>query len=168
MYKSNTTLLLSFILFFLFSCTQSEDQQEFENNAFKTPSGITETNTLGEILSKDPDDWRVSPLYATTFEVFRPAYPNPSVVKPFTIEFLISGIDAVPGLVGYVLRQDRSLSSFYRHPEQILPVGLITIEIDPSVFAISGVLSGSQGVHRVLFYDLNNRLITYGDVKVES
>jgi hypothetical protein len=81
---------------------------------------------------------------------------------------MVSGIDAVQGLVGYVLRQDRSVAAIYRHPEVVLPVGLISVQIEPSVFSAAGVLSGSQGVHRILFYDSLNRLITYGDVKIES
>lgn len=149
------------------SCTSSDEQISFEKDAFKTPESFTQTNSAGEIIKIDKDDWRVSPIYSTVFEVFRPAYPNPVVVQKITVEFLVSGIESVSGLVCYVLRQDRSLSQVYRNPNNVLPTGIVSVQLDPSIFAISGVISGAQGLHRLLFYDLNDRLITYGDIKIE-
>ena len=159
--------LISVLIVVISACTNTEEQVNFEKDAFKTPVSFTETNSAGEIISRDNDDWRVSPVYINVVEVFRPAYPNPTVVQNVTIEFLVSGIESVSGLVCYVLRQDRSLSQVYRNSNNVLPTGLISIQLDPSIFALSGTISGSQGLHRLLFYDLNDRLITYGDVKIE-
>lgn len=159
-------IIISFIGF-ISACTNSDEQVNFEKDAFKTPDSFTQTTSSGEIISRDNDDWRVSPLYINTVEVFRPAYPNPTVVQQITVEFLVSGIESVSGLVGYVLRQDRSLSQVYRNSNNVLPTGLISIQLDPSIFSFSGTLSGAQGLHRLLFYDLNDRLITYGDIKIE-
>jgi len=164
---SRIFFLLSVLILVISACTNSEEQVNFEKDAFKTPVSFTETNSAGEIISRDNDDWRVSPVYINVVEVFRPAYPNPTVVQNVTIEFLVSGIESVSGLVCYVLRQDRSLSQVYRNSNNVLPTGLISIQLDPSIFALSGTISGSQGLHRLLFYDLNDRLITYGDVKIE-
>jgi len=160
-------LLLLALIWVNSACTNSDEQINFEKDAFKTPESFTETNISGEIISEDKDDWRVSPIYINVVEVFRPAYPNPAVVQNITVEFLVSGIESVSGLVCYVLRQDRSLNQVYRNSNNILPTGLISVQLDPSVFALSGTISGAQGLHRLLFYDLNDRLITYGDVKIE-
>ncbi|TNE73229.1 hypothetical protein EP331_05030 [bacterium] len=152
----------------LISCDIANQQDKFEQEAFKTPSGITQTTSDGVISSSDADDWRIAPLFGNAIEVMRPAYPNPTVNQTVRVEFLVSGIDAVQGMVGYVLRQDRTLSHIYQNSNTTLPVGSIVVQIDPSLFAVSGNLSGAIGVHRLIFYDLNDRIITYGDVQVQQ
>ena len=87
--------LISVLIVVISACTNTEEQVNFEKDAFKTPVSFTETNSAGEIISRDNDDWRVSPLYVNVVEVFRPAYPNPTVVQNVTIEFLVSGIESV-------------------------------------------------------------------------
>lgn len=160
--------ILLVLIWIISACINSDEQISFEKDAFKTPESFTETNNAGEIISEDKDDWRVSPFYLNVVEVFRPAYPNPTVVQYITVEFLVSGIESVSGLVCYVLRQDRSLSQVYRNSNDVLPTGLISVQLDPSLFAYAGTISGAQGLHRLLFYDINDRLITYGDVKIEQ
>lgn len=159
---------LLFIAFLFFTaCNLSKDQNEFEQQAYRTPANITSTNADGVILSTDADDWRIAPIFANTVEVFRPAFPNPTINQTITIEFLVSGLDAVQGLIVYVLRKDRSVIQVYRHSANVLPTGITQVRIDPSVFSLSGSISGASGVHRLLFYDLQERIISYGDVEVK-
>ena len=155
------------LLLFLVGCDLNQNQNEFENQAFKTPENYTKTNGNGEIELADSDDWRVSPLFINSIEVFVPAYPNPTTGQNITIEFLVSGIDAVPGLIIYVLRPNRTLAQIYTHSLNSLPTGLIQISLDPATFSSIGSISGSQGLSRLLFYDNLDRIITYGDIKVE-
>lgn len=158
---------LLFIVLFISSCTINKEQNQFEQQAYSTPRNITKMTVNGEVIEKDIDDWRIAPFFLNTIEVFRPAFPNPTISQTITLEFLVGGIDAVPGLVGYVLRQDRSIIQVYRYPATSLPTGLIQLQLDPSVFSLTGSLSGAKGVHRLIFYDLEDRIVTYGDVQVD-
>jgi type II secretory pathway component PulC len=157
---------LFIVVLFLCSCNLNKEQNQFEQQAYATPRNITETNVNGEILQNDVDDWRIAPFFLNTVEVFRPAFPNPSNNQTIRLEILVSGIDAVAGLIVYVLRQDRSIIQVYRYPATVLPTGLVQIELDPAVFSLSGSISGAVGVHRLIFYDLQERIITYGDVQI--
>ncbi len=151
----------------MISCDLNKNQNRFEQEAFRTPEGITSTDIGGQILSNDADDWRISPLYINSIEVLRPAYPNPASNQTITVEFLVTSLDSIVGLMGYVLRADGSLSRIGTYRTDTLPVGTISIQIDPTVFSFAGNLSGAQGLHRVLFYDIQDRIITYGDVQIE-
>lgn len=156
-----------FIIIFLTKCDLNKNQINFEQEAFRTPSGITSTDIGGNILSGDPDDWRISPLFINSIEILRPAYPNPASNQTITIEFLVTSLDSVTGLIGYVLRADGSLSRIGTYRTDTLPVGTISVQIDPIVFSIAGNLMGAKGLHRVLFYDIRDRIITYGDVQID-
>ena len=58
-------------------CDTAEQQNQFEEEAFSTPSGFTRTDENGEIVSEDTDDWRTSPVYSTRV-LIDPAFPNPA------------------------------------------------------------------------------------------
>lgn len=152
------------------SCSSTDDaQREFEREAFRTPSGITETDGSGNIISTDPDDWRVGPLFAGFVEVQQPAYPNPTTGQIVTIELLITGLGAVNGLDVLTLDDRNFFRRLFFDERRPLPVGFTQIIINPVQFAPggSGTISGARGLHRVFIFDGRDNLISYGDIRVE-
>ena len=159
-----------FLSLLLFACSSTDDaQQEFENEAFRSPENITRTNSSGEILDEDPDDWRISPMYAGFVEVERPAHPNPTNGDTIFIELLITGLGSVNGIEAVTLDERNILRPLFFDERQPVPVGFTLISIDPQLFAPgdSGTISGARGLHRVFIFDRRENLITYGDVLVE-
>lgn len=168
----NTILAGVLSLMLLSGCsTADEAQEKFEQQAMQFPNGITETDAAGNVISQDPDDWRVSPLYESFVEV-SPAYPNPTTGENIEIELLITGLGAVPGLEVYFFNRDNLLSGggsnfLYFDERNPLPVGYTSIFLNPTQFSGSSTIAGAVGLHRVLIYDRRGSIISYGDIKVE-
>ena len=160
---------LIFLMAALFSCSSSDDaQQEFEQEAFRTPEGITRTDASGEISETDPEDWRVSPLYAGFVEIDQPAYPNPTNGENVRIELLVTGLGSVNGLEAVTLDDRNIFRTLFFDERQPLPVGFTLLTFDPVLFDPgSNTISGARGLHRVFIFDRRENLISYGDVLVE-
>lgn len=156
-------LLLCAVLFI--SCDDMDDQREFEREAMAEPSGFTHTDSQGEVLEEDPDDWRISPMFGASISVEYPAYPNPTDGENVTITLRFSGTDVVAGLQVFSYYQQREFREIYFDDSDI-PL-FKDIVFDPRRLDPSGVLDEARGLHRVFIYDLNDNLITYGDIKVE-
>lgn len=160
-------LVLSMAL--LISCRESEDQQQFEEEARSEPEGITEMSIDGnEVISEDDDDWRISPMYKglirfNSTDIVHYPYPNPANRNDFIKFDLYITQDAVNAirLVTYsendywiTLETKTSISSGYEHFE--FRAGDMSAEgWNPS------------GLHRLLIYDQHDNLITYGDIKIQ-
>ncbi len=149
----------------LTSCDDMDDQREFEQEAMAEPSGITQTDNQGEVLEEDPDDWRISPMFGASIDVEYPAYPNPTDGENVTIALRFSGTDVVSGLQVFSYYQEREFREIYYYDSDIHLFK--DIVFDPRRLDPSGVLDEARGLHRVFIYDLNENLITYGDIKVE-
>lgn len=171
-FKMRTCRLIAILsaALLLVSCSSTDDaQRQFENEAFGLPTNFTETDASGNIISEDPNDWRISPLFSGVVEVNQPAYPNPTAGQNVRIELLILSLTPVNGIYvrTYIENQfARTLTFDERVP---LPQGFISLEFDPRLFDPSGsnTISGARGLHRVYIFDNRENLITYGDVKVE-
>ncbi|MEX0779158.1 MAG: hypothetical protein WD491_08440 [Balneolales bacterium] len=149
-------------------CSRNEDQVQFEREAFITPEGFTEANSLREIVGpEDPDDWRISPMFQGFLEVKVPAHPNPTQGDFVHIELLIYGIESINGLMVESVNERNEFQQLYFHGRGTLEPGILTISFDPIRFSPSRVYSDARGLNRVLIYDQNDNLITYGDVMVE-
>jgi hypothetical protein len=151
----------------VFGCSSADDaQKKFEQEAFRLPNAITETNSSGEIISTDPDDWRISPLYSSFVEI-RPAFPNPTSGEVISIELLITGLGSVNGLEVYFFDDRDRLRLIFFDERSPLPTGFTLIQINPMEFSSSSTIAGAVGLHRVLLYDKRGNIISYGDIKVE-
>ena len=156
------------LLLFLASCSNNEEQENFENRAFSSPvENFTETGPDGDILDEDPDDWRISPFFAGLVQV-DPAYPNPvkSTIE-FTIRIKISTIESINGIEIVALDEQRNFRTLDLNTEIPLPPGFHEFEIDPIGFTNTGVRANTPGLHRVFIFDLNDNMLTYGDIMVE-
>ena len=156
-------------------CSRSQDQVAFEREAFRQPSGFTETRADGEIVSRDERDWQIGPMFQGYVEVFTPAFPNPTRGERVRLELDISGLGVVEGLVAigfydmFDARTRRVLNDEYAWNR--LDPGLYVIDINPAEFdrtnSYSSARQTNNGLHRLFIYDNRNNLITYGDIKLE-
>lgn len=156
----------------LVTACSNNAQNQFLRDAEQTPSGYTHTDVSGKILSKDPNDWRIGPMFQGFIEVTQPPYPNPaSTNQEITLELNINGLQAIYGLYVYTnLNQSAGVNQaklIYQDPSAPLSPGLITIKINPIVFSPTGVASDASGLHRIFIYDSRNNLITYGDIMIQ-
>lgn len=152
------------------SCSKSGDQREFERDAFTFPQNYTATDAHGALLpnATDPDDWRIGPMFGGLVAVSTPAWPNPvNLNNSFQIELDIRGIESVSGLE--VLAFDEPgqplIGPLYLEDEGALSGGLHTITLSPGQF--HNPETSITDLYRILIYDGNQNLITYGDVQIE-
>ncbi len=140
-------------------CDTARLQDEFEADAFSTPSGYTQTDQSGQVVSADDDDWRVAPAFSGKI-IVDPIYPNPSpgglVVVPFRV------LEADPSVVGIFVRAVRSDGSTIPLGESfdIQTPGFHDIRINPSII-------GSVGLSRLFVVDNRGQLVSYGDIQVQ-
>lgn len=150
----------------LIGCSQNDAQDKFENEAFREPSGYTTTDVSGDIQEEDEDDWRIGPMFQGTIRVQTPAFPNPvNAGQEIEIELTILGIESVSSIE--VLARDENRNWQLLDNESSPETGLLTFRIDPRLFSYTGDFENAIGLHRMIFFDSNDNVITYGDVKIE-
>lgn len=160
-------LLLFASLTLFVGCGQSDDQRRFEQQALQPANGFTRTTPDGEIIENDPDDWRVAPFFQGLVEISA-AYPNPVLTNNLvTIEFFVTGIEAVMGLEVVVRYNDGFFRSVFINDTAPFPPGLTLVQINPLELGRFGNAESAIGLHRVIFFDRNENIITYGDIMVE-
>lgn len=160
---------LTFItIIVLLSCTSSDAQREFESEAYRDPSGITRTTSQGEVIGIDPDDWRASPFFQGLIEV-KPAYPNPiELGGVINFDYFVLSTQPVNGLQVITRDVNGQLSNYiYTSSSNPLNIGVDNFRIDSKSLSPDGSDALARGLHRVFFFDLNQRLISYGDIEVE-
>lgn len=160
-------------LFFLFlpllmlgGCVKNDAQREFEQDAYSTPAGFTETNpNNGEIIDNDSDDWRTSPIFQGLVNII-PPYPNPANTDQL-IQFHIdvTGVQSVNGLEVLVRFDDGTFRSLYENFET-LHTGYNDFRINPIELAQFGSVEEARGLHRVYIYNGNQQMISYGDIMI--
>ena len=159
----------------LASCSKSDDQRQFEEQARSQPQGITETNAQGQVVSTDPDDWRISPMYRGLVFIgngisdSQPPYPNPMQYnKSLDLNIYVSNTETLDYIEIYTYEIPSQLNgpiyteSDISSPQLVSPTNL-------SGEFISSSSGGSQasGLYRLLIYDGQQNLITYGDIRIE-
>ncbi|MGB0346578.1 MAG: hypothetical protein ACPGGA_03775 [Balneolaceae bacterium] len=157
---------LLFIAFYLLivSCTNDDAQQKFESQAYGEASNYTETNFQGDIVRADSDDWRISPLYVGLASV-QPVFPNPvQYGSNINLEVELNGAPVSTIIeLGYL---NESNAWF---PLQIQDITsdfeLVTFFINTRQFGNSA--EQARGIHRLLLFDGNQRLISYGDLLIQ-
>ncbi|MFD2533339.1 hypothetical protein [Gracilimonas halophila] len=151
------------------SCTRNDAQREFEQEAYSAPNNYTETApNNGDILNNDPDDWRTSPRFQG-FITVKPPFPNP-VATNQTILFELDVVSqgTVNGLLVYILFDNGDRRVIYEDFDA-LPQGLYDFQISAiSLSPVEGSSVSARGLKRIYLFDLNNRMISYGDILVED
>ncbi len=157
-------LILAPVLFLGWSCTNDDAQSKFEIQAYSEPANYTETNFQGDIVRNDTDDWRISPLYQGLASV-QPIFPNPvQFGTNVTLEIDIKGAPASSSIeVGYLNQSNQWI--FLQQQDLQNDFELLTFLINTRQFGSS--LSQAQGIKRMLVFDGNQRLISYGDILIQ-
>ena len=132
------------------------------------PDNFTETTYDRQIISEDPDDWRVSPFYQGLVEV-DPAYPNPiETTGQVNIDVDVTGIESVPGLEVFVYYHEQGVRDrIYESNQNPLPPGLTPINFSANELGRFETIESSLGLHRIILLDNNENVISYGDIMVE-
>lgn len=161
----NIFIILAVIFFATAGCNQSSDQREFERAAFTVAEGITETNSSGEVINRDPDDWRIAPFFQGLIE-FEPAFPNPALTsQQIRINRVVTGVESISGIRVFVIPESNNLRIIEEDPRTPLPPGLDVILLDPLL--IAEFPENPQGLYRIVITDINENVITYGDIRIE-
>ena len=161
-------LLLVGFLLVLVGCDNQAAQEDFIDEASAIPEGITKildtdfVNGDDGICSEDPDDWRISPVYAGVVFVDRPAFPNPAsgasqgtivirVLQPNRVQggFILTAFGSGNVPIELARIPDATLDNFY------------DIRFSPSLLSVNGL-------HRLFLFDSLGELITYGDLELVS
>ncbi len=166
-------VVLLFIGFSMATCSKSNDQREFEREANSQPDKITETDDQGNIISTDSDDWRISPMYRGLVVVGtpdeQPPYPNPlSYNQDLKINLYIRNIETLNQIEVFIFENvNERPNGPYSPINDISSPTLETINLSGQI--ISGSTGGSQasGLYRILIYDGQQNVITYGDIRIE-
>lgn len=155
-------------------CSKSDDQRDFENKALTVPSGITETNSNGEIVGNiDQSDWQISPMYSQLIEINSELatlpHPNPLPYNgTLTIELFFRGQDPVSAIVVRKFRMpsDNTYLQIAYRDQSDLTSSHNTISIEGSQIAENSG-DNARTLYRILIYDGKQNLISYGDIKIQ-
>lgn len=151
------------VLLILTGC-DTRQQEDFLNAAFQPPEGFTRTDENGQVLSEDPDDWRVAPAYRGYLR-FDPAYPNPvsggEVRLPFHVFSSLSG--ALTLWANNVEGRMQLLDEY----SSLTQPGTYVFTFDPSVLAPDRDWRRLQGLHRLYIYR-GDELVSYGDLMIQA
>jgi hypothetical protein len=162
------TVFLSLLplLLLVSACGQSDDQRDFEASAFSEADGFTQTDSGGEVISSDPDDWRIAPFFQGVVEV-DPPFPNPvQSTDQFTLNIWITGVEAVNGIRIYAFYGGNNIRLVYEDNQRPMPTGLANL---PPISAaeIVELPESPQGLYRIIVLDGDENVITYGDIRVD-
>jgi len=162
---SGLIAILLTVLLSVSACNRSSDQRAFERAAFSIPEGITQTDASGTVISRDPDDWRVAPFFQGVIEI-DPAYPNPVLSNELVrINRIVTGVESVSGLRVFVFFESGNVRPIENDVRNPLPPGIDVITLEPTL--ISEFPANPQGLYRVVITDINENVITYGDIRID-
>lgn len=174
MYKqlSRILILLFCAGYLLTGCSKSNDQRDFEKQARSEPQNITETDGQGNVINADPDDWRIGPTYSGLVSIGtpdnQPPYPNPLPFnQDLTINIYIRSIETLKRIEVYSFERPSQVNGPLSVLQNFTTPTLETITLSGET--ISGSSGGSQAseLYRLLIYDGQQNLITYGDIRIE-
>lgn len=160
-------VIVFLIVFGILGCSQNNAQREFEQEAYKLPNGITQTDSQGNIDEEhvDTDDWRISPFYIGVVTLVEPVFPNPVLTNDrLTLSISLVGINDIQRIMVYSLNENYIQPKFVtEYPSPIL--SFVTISISPLEIAFN--TTNPQGLYRIVVEDERRNVITYGDVQID-
>jgi hypothetical protein len=150
-------------------CQTDDDdiQKEFEQEAYSSPSQITQTTFNGTIESKDSNDWRVSPYYVGLLTV-QPPFPNPANPTQ-TVQLLVTiqSLDVLSQVRVWTFNPTRPSALWPVWNSTSLGAGILEIPLNPMNLTPSGSVSELRTTHRIIMTDQLDQVITYGDVQIQ-
>ncbi|HCD51405.1 MAG TPA: hypothetical protein DEQ34_03090 [Balneolaceae bacterium] len=163
---NNVLRFLSFAIILLIgsSCNNNDAQRKFEAEAYGPVTGFTETDNQQNIISKDDDDWRISPIYAGLIDI-EPVFPNPLLYGSVAyLEVTLNGAPISSFMqLGFLNYQDQWTP--IQQQDVTSDFDVLTFVIDSRIFGSNAELA--RGLHRLLLFDGGQRLVTYGDIQID-
>ena len=162
-YPALILLLVTFLV--NTSCTSNDAQEEFERNAYALAEGITRTDNNSNVIGDpDEDDWRTSPFYSALATI-QPAFPNPILYgTTSTLDIDMNGNSLTSVLeLGYFDFQRRWTQLDLR--DDVSEFSTTPLTINSQLFGSNASLA--RGLYRIVLFDGNQRVITYGDIEIE-
>lgn len=142
-------------------CDSTEQQGAYEEQAFAVPSGITQTDRFGEIISEDQDDWRTAPAYRSRV-LIDPAFPNPSSAGiQVAIPVRVVEFRAVQGGLELVSFDDNRIARRLADVRDARNPGAYVFKFNPVSLGVTGLV-------RVYIVDNLGALVSYGDIQIEQ
>ena len=142
-------------------CDSAEQQGAYEEQAFAVPSGITQTDRYGEIISEDQDDWRTAPAYRSRV-LIDPAFPNPSSAGiQVAIPVRVVEFRAVQGGLELVSFDDNRIARRLADVRDARNPGAYVFKFNPASLGVMGLV-------RVYIVDNLGALVSYGDIQIEQ
>lgn len=138
-------------------CDTQGEQDAFAERASRAPSGFTQTDASGRVISEDTDDWNTSPVYLGIVRI-SPARPNPTAGDFVTIPVSIIEFNAVRGRL--VLRG-------FNSSDALVLLDDIPGDIGGASFTFAPGLLGRKGLQRVFIFDQGGEIVSYGDIMIE-
>jgi hypothetical protein len=128
---------------------------------------FTITDSVGRIVSNDPDDWRIQERYRNEAEVLQPAFQNPTRtgIITFTIRYALSTPIARVDFVG---NNSFGNPTLFFTDTNIPQFGAKNYSFSVLRFSPNAQLADLQGkLFRLRMIDGIGNLITYGDIKFQ-
>lgn len=157
-------VLILFVSLAAISCAKPDAEDDPIEN-------FTRTNQSGQILSEDPNDWRIAARFSGEVQLTQVAFPNPTrngqvqLTMQFSssigfprIDFLAITRDGVPVNYPVILETDFNVPSF---GAKTYLLDLVKISPNRNITELRGRL------FRVRVIDLAGNIITYGDIFIE-
>ena len=164
---------LIFIILLGVSCSKSDDQRRFEEEALRPPQHITETNAAGDTIgTADEDDWRIAPMFRGlislgTLGESQAPFPNPVGFNSSIHIYLTQpSLDRVTRLEVYQHTGATGPHFVQTFEEYELNSGLNELRIPANQIA-GGEGSNASKLYRLLIYDGAQNLITFGDIQIQ-
>jgi len=135
-----------------------------EDISSSADGSYTHTDSNGNITDEDSDDWRIQNYFKNEFYVTTPPYPNPTANAQVTLKVKFSASFPSSGI--YVIGLNTNDLPVQVYQSSNVSFGSHTITLNLSTLSADNTLETLQGkILRLRFYDAENRLMTYGDIK---
>lgn len=146
-------------------------QRAFEDRALLSPpSGVTQTDAAGRVLSRDSSDWQIGPLFAGRAAFLQLPSPNPAVAGQ-AVTFLVDARGEPGGLELLAVSRRSGTSAVElvaipdpgaRRADATAP-GFYEFRVSANQIAAAG---GGNRLTRVVLVTGADRVVSFGDVEV--
>ncbi len=155
-------LIYTLIAWFSYACENVSSEEDISN----FPDGsYTHTDSNGKITDTDNDDWRIQNYFKNEFYIVQVPFPNPTIEAQIAITIQFS--QTFNSLGFYVMGMNTNDFPVELYRSSNVGFGTKTFFLNLSPLSASGSLQDLKGkLFRLRFYDSQNRLMTYGDIKI--